>query len=191
MKRSRTLKVATGVATAPFQLLNIMFGTAQGLSLPAVFFGNFLSLFFALGFLWNPTKWNIVLWAKHVAMTEGWEEIVWRGFWVYPEAFSFQAWLVCLIGGACALFAFSHLQTSIRSVGIKGKIVIGVLFLFGYMAMGAGGFIDTSDSSNIQWAVMVITPAATAVALTWTMHKKRRLGTNQAEDADTDSDDHH
>jgi len=185
MAQSTTHKVATGVATAPLQLLNIMFGTARGMSLPAIFMGNFFSLFIALAFLWNPTQYHLSLWAKTIALKEGWEEVIWRGYWTYPESFSLEAWLMFFILGAILLFIGSHLSTSFRNAGIAGKVLIAVALLPIYMGLGAAGVIDISDGTSIKWLFVIGVPLVTAVSLTWNIHKKRRLGTTQVEDADT------
>lgn len=186
MAKSTASKVATGVVMAPFELLNIMFGTARGMSLPKIFFGNFFSLFIALAFLWNPTQYSISLWAKTIALKEQWQEEIWRGYWMYPESYSLEAWVMFFIAGAVILFIGSHLTTSFRNAGVLGKVLIAAALLPLYMGLGAAGIIDISDETSVKWLLVVGVPMVTAVSLTWNIHRKRRLGTVQTEDADTD-----
>ena len=178
-------KVATGVLNAPFDLLKIMFGTAQGMSLQKIFIGNFLSLFIALGFLWNPTTYHITSWAKDLALRENWTEEIWRGFLLYPERYPLEGWSLIFIGGLVAVFIAAHLTMSIRNVGMGGKVIIALVFFPIYMGLGVAGIIDIGAGNSMKWLLVIGVPLVTAVSLTWTVHKRRRHGTSNVEVTDT------
>jgi hypothetical protein len=125
---------------------------------------RWLGAFLLLAAIFNPTRWNYVIWAR--------------------TAWDTQTPLIVFTGLILAVIAMVYLVATMRSIGILGAIVIAAVFAAGLWVLTDWGLLGLGNSALNVWLGILVLSLILGIGLSWSILRQRLSGQQATDEVD-------
>ncbi len=119
-------------------------------------FLRWLGAFLLIAAIFNPTRWNYVIWAR-----SGWED---------------QMPLIVFSGLLLAVVTMVYVVATMRSIGILGAIVIAAIFGAGLWVLTDWGLLALGNSALTVWLAIFALSLILGIGMSWSILRQRLSG---------------
>lgn len=125
---------------------------------------RWLGAFLLLAAIFNPTRWNYVIWAR-----ANWAD---------------QMPLILFSGLILVVIAMVYVVATMRSIGLLGALVIAAIFAAGLWVLTDWGLLGLTNSALNVWLIILVLSLILGIGMSWSILRQRLSGQASVDEVD-------